>query len=128
MRIVIATDGNVSLVEWIIDDTLVLLFLSIQGTDLKAIKWFIAFIIRMSSDFFLIILSVIFRKYHFYRNFNELIVQTSNHVSYVSNVSRLAGQKFFSLRAQIDKNFGLASLDTLLTYDTWLEVRTMSSV
>ena len=53
-------------------------------------------------------------------------MQTSNHVLYVSNVSRLASPDFFSLRAQIEKKFGLASLDTLLTYNAWLEVRTMS--
>ena len=55
----------------------------------------------------------------------QFIVRTSNHVLYISNVFKLAKPDFF-LRAQIKKMFGLASLDTLLTYNTWLEVRTMS--
>ena len=44
--------------------------------------------------------------------FARLIVRTSNHVLYDSNVSRLARPEFFSLRTQIEKMFGLASLVT----------------
>ena len=48
----------------------------------------------------------------------ELIVRTSNHVLYVSNMTRLARPNFFSIWARKEKKSGLASLDTLLTYNT----------
>ena len=54
----------------------------------------------------------------------KLIVRTSNHVLYVSNVSRLGRPNLFSICARKEKKFWpIASLDTLLTYYTWLEVR-----
>ena len=44
-----------------------------------------------------------------------------------SNVSRLARPDFFILaRANREKVWPIASLDTLLTYNTWLKVCTMS--
>ena len=53
---------------------------------------------------------------HFSNLTKYIIVRTSNHVLYVSNVSR---PDFFLLtRAQMEKKVGLAGLDMLLTYNT----------